>query len=64
MPFKSMNPTNPRTNLWNFHENFLRIEGVENLSFSFDLAILDFFFQKKKKNILLHPHENQSTFIM
>ena len=33
----------------------LRIGGVENVSF-FELAILNFF--------LLHPHENQSTFLI
>ena len=35
MPFASINPINPRTNPWNFHEKNLRIEGVENLSLFF-----------------------------
>ena len=33
MPFESINPTNPRTNPWNFRKQFLRIDGFENLSF-------------------------------
>jgi hypothetical protein len=57
MPFASINPANPRTNLWNFREKFLRIGDYENLSF-FESAILDFLFKKKKK-----IHENQSKFI-
>ena len=43
MAFASINPTNPRTNLWNFRENFLRIGDLEKLSF-FELAILNFYF--------------------
>ena len=39
MPFASINPTNPRTNLWNFHENFLRIGDFEKRRF-FESAIL------------------------
>ena len=35
MPFASINSTNPRTNLWNFHENFLRIDNFEKLFFYF-----------------------------
>ena len=42
MPFASINPTNPRTNLWNFREIFLRIGDFEKLSF-FESAILNFF---------------------
>ena len=38
----------------------LRIVGVENLSF-FELAIL--IFSSKKNCFLLHPNENQATFI-
>ena len=33
MPFASFNPTNTRTNLWNFHKNILRIGDLEKLSF-------------------------------
>ena len=29
MPFASVNPSNPRTNPWNFHKNFLRIGDFE-----------------------------------
>ena len=39
--------TNPRTNPWNFHKNFLRIGDFEKRPF-WKSAILDFFFQKKK----------------
>jgi hypothetical protein len=46
LPFASINPTNQRTNLWNFLEIFLRIVVFENLSF-FESAILNFFFKKK-----------------
>ena len=49
MPFASINPTNPRTNSWNFHKKILRIDRVEKWPF-FESAILNFF--------LLHPHEN------
>jgi hypothetical protein len=48
MPFPSINSTNPRTNLWNFREIFLRIGDFEKLSF-FESAILNFFFKKKIK---------------
>jgi hypothetical protein len=50
LPFASINPINPRTNPWNFHNFFLRIGDFEKLSF-FELAIL------------LHPHENQSKLL-
>jgi hypothetical protein len=46
MPFASTNPTNPRTNLWKFRENFLRIGDFEKRCF-FESAILNFFFHKK-----------------
>ena len=32
MPFASINPTNPRTNIWNFRKNILRIGNFEKLS--------------------------------
>ena len=47
MPFASINPTNPRTNPWNFHKKILRIGDSEKLSF-FESAILNFFFIKRK----------------
>ena len=46
MPFASINPTNPRTNLWNFREKILRIGDFEKRCF-FESAILNFFFRKK-----------------
>ena len=46
MPFASINPTNQRTNPWNFHKQILRIGDFKKLRF-FELAILNFFFQKK-----------------
>ena len=61
MPFASFNPTKPRTNLRNFCEKFLRIGDFKKGAF-FESAILNFFFEKKKKN-LLHSHENQPKFI-
>ena len=41
MPFASINPTNPRTNPWNFHEKILRIGGPGKWGF-FEAAILNF----------------------
>ena len=46
MPFASINPTNPRTNPWNFGGNCSTFGEVEKLSF-FESAILNYFFQKK-----------------
>ena len=43
MPFASNNPTNWRTNPWNFHKNFWRIGDFEKLSF-FEAAILNYSF--------------------
>ena len=40
----SISSTNLRTNLWNFREKILRINGLVNLSF-FKTAILDFLFE-------------------
>ena len=62
MPFASINPTNPRTNLWNFREKILRIGDFEKRPF-WKSAILDFFLEKKFF-FLLHPHENQSKFLV
>ena len=46
MPFASINPTNPRTNPWNFHKKILRIGDFEKCTF-FESAILNFFFSEK-----------------
>ena len=32
----SIHPTNPRTNLYNFHKKILRVGGVENVRFFFE----------------------------
>ena len=45
MPFASINPTNPRTNPWNFHKKILRIGDFEKCTF-FESAILIFFSRK------------------
>ena len=42
MPFASIKSTDPRTNLWNFREKFLRIGDFEKRCF-FESAILIFF---------------------
>ena len=47
MPFASFNPTNPRTNPWNFGGNCSAFDEVEKLSF-FKSAILNFL--KKQTN--------------
>ena len=60
MPFTSINPTNPRTNLWKFREIFLRIGDFEKRCF-FESAILNFIFQKKKK--MFFSHKIMSKFI-
>ena len=41
LPFASINPTNPRTNPWNFHEKILRIGGAAKWVF-FKSAVLNF----------------------
>ena len=46
MPFASINPTNPRTNLWNFHEKIFRIDDFEISVFL--SRPFDFFFKRKK----------------
>ena len=48
MPFASINPTNPRTHPAQFGKTMLRIDHLAKWFF-FESAILDFFFQKKKK---------------
>ena len=56
MPFASINPTNPRTNLRNFRGKILRIDGFDNLTF-FWKAILIFFFCKKMFFFFSYPME-------
>ena len=46
MPFALINPSNPRTNPWNFHKKILRIGDFEKCTF-FESAILIFFFSKR-----------------
>ena len=46
-PFASYNPTNPRTNLWNFREKILRIDHFEKRPF-WKIGNFDFFFSSKK----------------
>ena len=61
MPFASINPTNPRTNLWNFCEKILRIGDFEKWAF-FESAILNFFFEKNNflnKGICVHLQQIQ-----
>ena len=53
MSFTSINPTNPRTNPWNFYEKILRISGAGKLPF-FESAILIFFFFQKNNQFQLH----------
>ena len=57
MPFASINPTNPRTNPWNFHKKiFWELAILKNGHFEkrpFWKKIFKFFF------FLLHLHENQ-----
>ena len=47
MPFASFNPTNPRTNLRNFREKFLRIGNLKKWAF-FWVVHFEFLFKKKK----------------
>ena len=56
MPFASINPTNPRTNLWNFGDNCSAFGGSWKTQF-FWVGHFDFFFQKKNF-FLLHSSSN------
>ena len=49
MPFASINPTNPRTNPWNFHEKILRIGGAKKWGLYpfFWVGHFEFFFSRK-----------------
>ena len=46
MPFASINPTNPRTNLWNFGDNCSAFGGSWKTQF-FWVGHFEFFFSKK-----------------
>jgi hypothetical protein len=46
MPFALINPTNPRTNLWNFHKKYWELRELKNSKF-FWVDLFDFFFFKK-----------------
>ena len=61
MPFKSINPINPRTNPWNFQKKILRIGWAGKWVF-FESAILIFFFQRFF--FLPHLNENKQPFDM
>ena len=52
MPFASINPTNQRTNPWNFHEKILRIGGTAKWAF----------FSRPFRFFLLHSNEKMSSF--
>ena len=60
MIFISINPTNPRTNLWYFCQKILRVGDFENLSF-YELAIWE---KKIKRNFfsLIRSKISQSLF--
>ena len=61
MPFASINPTNKRTNPWNFCEKILRIGRTGKWAF-YLVGHFEFFFAKKIF-LLLHSNENMSKFI-
>ena len=54
MPFASINPTNPRTNPWNFHKKFWELPILKNSHFE-KSTILDFFFISKEIFFCLIP---------
>ena len=62
MGFASINPTNPRTNLWNFHEKISRIGDFEKRPF-WKISHFEFFSRKKNFFFLLHFYKNQSKFV-
>ena len=63
MPFVSFNPTNPRTNLRNFHEKILRIGDFKKWAF-FESAILNFFFRKKKFFFASFPWKSAQIYMV
>ena len=62
MPFASINPTNPRTNPWKFHEKILRIGGAGKWGF-FEAAILNFLSQPFWIFFCFNISEKPSPFI-
>ena len=71
MPFASINPTNPRTNPWNFHEKILRIGRPGKWGFypffwvgHFEFFFSRIFFFKIFFFFLLHLNEKTKGFHM
>ena len=62
MPFASINPTNPRTNPWNFHKKILRIGHFEKWPF-WTIGHFEFYFSKKKKIFCLISIQNNHKYI-
>ena len=62
IPFASINPTNPRTTPWKFHEKILRIGRAGKWGF-FEAAILNFLSRPFWIFFLLHLCEKSSPFI-
>ena len=63
MPFASFNPTNPRTNPWNFGGICSAFDEVEKLSF-FESAILNFFFRKKNFFFASFPWKSAQIYMV
>ena len=63
MPFASTNPTNPRTNPWNFHKKILRIGGVGKSAF-FKSAILNSIFFQKNFFFCLIPMKTRQSLLV
>ena len=62
MALASINPTYPRTDLWNFREKILRIGDFEKQPF-WKIGHFEFFSSKKNFFFLLDSYENQSKFV-
>ena len=62
LAFASINPTNPRANLWNFRIKISRIVHLEKRQF-WKIGHFEFFSSKKNFFFLLDSHENQSKFV-
>ena len=62
MPFASINPTIPKTNLWNFHKKNLRIGDFEKQPF-WKIGHFRFFFAKKKK-IAWSPWKSVTNYVI
>ena len=63
MPFASFNPTNPRTNPWNFGGICSAFDEVEKLSF-FESAILNLKKKKKKKKFASSPWKLVTNYVL